>query len=217
MDLMTKRKLAMAFLLVMGVLLLLQMVPFKEQMNEQKTEQETVVVLTDAAEKPQNSISQPETAAKEIVVHVAGAVKNPGVYVLHEGQRVEDAIQKAVLAEDADADALNRAAVVTDSQKIIVPFAGEVHSIEQQAIEKQQSDNIDISNNTDNQMSVQQVNLNQATLTQLMALPGVGQVKAGAIVTYRQEHGRFQSVEELLQVNGIGPAIYAQLEPLVFV
>ena len=214
MDLMTKRKLAMAFLLVMGVLLLLQTIPFKEQMKEQKTEQETVVVLTDAAEKPQNSISQPETAAKEIVVHVAGAVENPGVYVLQEGQRVEDAIQKAGLAEDADADALNRAAVVTDSQKIVVPFANEGHIIEQQTVDERQSANM---GNTGDQMSVQQVNLNQATLTQLMELPGVGQVKAGAILAYRQEHGRFQSVEELLQVNGIGPAIYAQLEPLVFV
>ena len=133
----------------------------------------------------------------EIMVHVAGAVQKPGVYTLEQGQRVEDALQLAGITEDADIDALNRAAVLTDGQKIVVPSKTEVQSQQTQA--------------ADDGM----VNLNQADLTQLMTLPGIGEVKAQAVIRYRQEHNGFQTIEELLQVNGIGTATYGQIADLV--
>ena len=55
------------------------------------------------------------------------------------------------------------------------------------------------------------ININTANITQLMTLPGIGEVKAGAIIRYRQEHGRFQNIDEVLLVNGIGSGIYAQI------
>ncbi len=89
----------------------------------------------------------------EIVVHVAGAVQHPGVYTLQQGQRVEDALNLAGIAEDADIDALNRAALLTDGQKIMVPFVRKGEQAEQ---EQQDAGNHD-----------GKVNLNQATLQQL--------------------------------------------------
>ena len=62
-----------------------------------------------------------EESLSEIVVHVAGAVDNPGVYTLQEGERVEDALQMAGVLPEADIDALNRASVLSDGQKIVVP------------------------------------------------------------------------------------------------
>ena len=201
MDLQNKRKLAAAILLGALVLLGIQQIQPEEQI--------ATVVMQNTSEKPEVSISQPEIVKNEIVVHVAGAVENPGVYTLTEGQRVEDALQKAGLTNQADADALNRAALLNDGQKIVVPFADEAHTINQQE------------NSGENSLPTTEqnhkINLNQATITQLMDLPGIGEVKAGAIIQYRQEHGGFQSVEELLQVSGIGRAIYAQVADSVYV
>ena len=178
------------------------------QQNSQE-KSSVIPVQINASENTENSISQPEIAKNEIVVHIAGAVENPGVYTLTEGQRVEDALQKAGLTDQADADALNRAALLNDGQKIVVPFTDEAHTI------NQQENSIEHSLSTPEQNH--KINLNQATITQLMDLPGIGEVKAGAIIQYRQEHGGFRSVEELLQVSGIGRAIYAQVADCVYV
>ena len=178
------------------------------QQNSQE-KSSVIPVQINASENTENSISQPEIAKNEIVVHIAGAVENPGVYTLTEGQRIEDALQKAGLTDQADADALNRAALLNDGQKIVVPFTDEAHTINQQEISSENS----LSTTEQNH----KINLNQATITQLMDLPGIGEVKAGAIIQYRQEHGGFRSVEELLQVSGIGRAIYAQVADSVYV
>ena len=163
------------------------------------------MVQNNTAEKPEDSFSQPETIKNELVVHVAGAVQNPGVYTLQDGSRVEDAITRAQLLPQSDADALNRAALLSDGQKIVVPFAGEAQ-ISNPLTESETGT-----------MPNDKVNLNHATLAQLMTLPGIGEVKAQAIMQYRQEHNGFQTIDQLLQVNGIGSAIYSQIADLVCV
>ncbi len=136
-----------------------------------------------------------EESLSEIVVHVAGAVENPGVYTLQEGKRVEDALQMAGIVPDADIDALNRAAVLSDGQKIVVPLKNaDGKPMEEDAIE----DGL--------------ISINQADLTQLMTLPGIGEVKAQAILEYRTQHGGFSSVEEIRQVKGIGESIFCQIK-----
>ena len=143
--------------------------------------------------QPEQQTQLDETPQSEIVVHVAGAVKKPGVYTLLEGQRVEDAINLAGLSETADVDALNRAAVLSDGQKIIVPTVGEAEATEMPA-------------------ESALVDLNQADLQQLMTLPGIGQVKAQAILDYRAQQGLFKKIEDIQQVNGIGAATFAQIK-----
>ncbi len=141
-----------------------------------------------------NSVMQAESFANQIVVHVAGAVQNPGVYTLQQGQRVDDALQAAGIAPDADIDALNRAAVLADGQKIIVPLKGEI----QPDAAQEHNDGL--------------VSINQADLQQLMTLPGIGEVKAQAILDYRTQHGSFSSIDEIKQVSGIGEAIFGQIK-----
>lgn len=130
---------------------------------------------------------------EEIVVHVAGAVRHPGVYTLQQGTRVEDALHLAGVAEGADIDALNRASLLTDGQKIMVPFVKEA----QQEGQAQQEDG--------------KVDLNQATLQQLCTLPGIGEVKAEAIISYRTQHGGFRDIDEVKKVTGIGEATFQQI------
>lgn len=201
MNIQQNRKLAAVFLLAVILLIGIQQIQSKEELG--------IVVQQNVSETPENSFSPSQMQKNEIVVHVAGAVKNPGVYRLEEGMRIEDAIQKAEITETADADALNRAALLTDGQKIVVPFLEETHTINQQEIPT--------ASDSSSAGQKAKVNLNQATAVQLMELPGIGEVKANAIIRYRQENGGFQNTDELLMVNGIGSAIYAQIAELVAV
>lgn len=139
----------------------------------------------------QNSGIETVAAPAEIAVHVAGAVASPGVYLLQQGQRVEDALQLAGITEDSAVDALNRAAPLTDGQKITVP------SVTEQQMEPKSDGLID---------------LNRADAQQLMTLPGIGEVRAQAILDYRAQKGGFAQIEEVQQVDGIGAATYAQIK-----
>ena len=197
MDLQQKRIILCMVLVIIGTVFFVQ--------TMQPNQPEAIVVQTNTAEKPEDSFSQPETIKNELVVHVAGAVQNPGVYTLQNGSRVEDAITRAQLLPQSDADALNRAALLTDGQKIVVPFAGEAQTSNP------------LAESEGGTMPNDKVNLNHATLAQLMTLPGIGEVKAQAIMQYRQEHNGFQTIDQLLQVNGIGSAIYSQIAHLVCV
>ncbi len=126
-------------------------------------------------------------AAAAVVVHVAGAVAEPGVYELPSGARVQDAIDAAGGAlVPADLDVLNLARVVVDGERLAVGEAADAAA----------------AGGADGK-----VNVNVAGADALTALPGVGPVLAQRIVDYREEHGPFASVEALDAVSGIGPAV----------
>jgi competence protein ComEA len=142
--------------------------------------------------------------APEVVVHVAGAVRQPGLYTLEEGSRIDAAIARAGGATGkAVLDAVNLAAPVADGQQILVPARGD-----------------DERASTTGSPGAPgagggRVRLNTATLEQLDTLPGIGPVTAQKILDYRDEKGAFQSVDELDAVPGIGPARLEELRELV--
>jgi competence protein ComEA len=137
-----------------------------------------------------------------VVVHVAGAVRAPGVYRMRSGARVDDAVRRAGGAlPRADLTQVNLAAKVEDGRQIVVPRrvtaaapAGGAAATPQPGVP---------------------LNLNTATLEQLDELPGVGPATAQKIIDYREEHGGFGSVEELGQVPGIGDVRLASLRDQV--
>lgn len=140
-------------------------------------------------------------AGPKVLVHVAGAVKAPGVYELATGSRVKDAIQAAGGPVDgADLDSLNLAAPVSDGEKVMVAKPGA--AAETQATEGATGG---------------KVNLNSAGQPELEELPGVGPVTAQRILDYRKKRGRFTSVRQLLEVEGIGQKRYDALKDLVTV
>lgn len=148
-------------------------------------------------------------ATTTLVVHVAGAVVDPGVHELPAGSRVDDAIAAAGgLTLDADGGRINLAAPVTDGERIYVPKVGE----EAPPVVVGSSPRGGSPGSTGGV-----VNLNQADAAALDALPGIGPATATAIVEHRDRIGRFTSVDQLLDVRGIGEAKLEQLRPLVTV
>jgi len=157
---------------------------------------------------PRASASSAPAAASSIpasvvVVQAAGAVVRPGLYRLASGARVDDLVQAAGgLAPDADADRVNLAALLTDGQKVYVPRIGEPLPADAAGTDATSS-------------ASGPIDLNTASVAQLDTLPGIGPATAQAIIDYRAQHGRFASVDDLLNVRGIGPAKLDALRGLV--
>jgi competence protein ComEA len=136
-----------------------------------------------------------------ILVQAAGAVANPGVYRLSGDPRVVDVIDAAGgLASGADPNRLTLAAKLSDGERVYVPLVGEAVPASPAGAGAVDSGPID---------------LNTADEAALDALPGVGPATAKAIVSYRESHGPFTSVDQLLEVRGIGPAKLDELADLV--
>jgi len=134
------------------------------------------------------------TTPSTVQVHVTGAVKNPGVYVLLENARNIDAIAAAGGAtSEADLERINLSEFIRDGQRVYVPYKGEPIST------SERSSTISLSPTVPTL-----VNINTADADALMSLPGIGEVKAAAIIAYRETYGPFTSIEALLNVKGIG-------------
>ncbi len=139
-----------------------------------------------------------------IVVHIAGAVKTPGVYHIKEGQRLYQALELAEPLEDADLDALNLAGILRDSEKVYVPKKGQVGS-----------GNTDGGSGTRPQELRFPIDINSATAQELDLLPGIGPVLADAIVRYRTDNGPFRRPEDIKNVPGIGEKTYQKFAGLI--
>jgi competence protein ComEA len=142
------------------------------------------------------------TEPTEIVVHAAGAVGVPGIHRLPAGSRVADLLAAAGgPAPDADLDLVNLAAALTDGAQVRFPRVGEQVAAPIGGTVEAGGDGA----------SSGPVDLNTASATELEALPGVGPTIAAAIVEHRERNGPFRSVDDLLDVPGIGPAKLDQL------
>ena len=141
--------------------------------------------------------------AATVTVDVSGAVATPSVVTLAEGSRVADAIDAAGGAlPDADLAQLNRAARLTDGEKVHVPITGE------QAAEAAGTTAGSVETGATTQ---QLININTATEAELDVLPGVGPSTAEAIVADREENGPFSTIEDLMRVSGIGEKKFEKL------
>lgn len=152
-------------------------------------------------------------AKDAIVVDVAGAVASPGVVELKDGARVADALGAAGgLAEDADLTSVNRAARLTDGQRVYVPRVGE-----QVAPVEGDGSAGEAGEGTQSTATGQAVNINTAGLAELDALPGVGPATAQAIIDDREANGPFTAPEDLMRVSGIGEKKFEKLKSSICV
>jgi len=154
----------------------------------------------------------------KIHVDIEGAVKNPGVYELAENSILEDLIQVAggftkTVDSNLVAQTINRAQKLKDGDKFYIPIMGD--EISTQAARG----GITLNDNYGGVQGVQtgKININIASQTELESLPGIGKVKASAIITYRDSHGGFKSIGEIKNVKGIGDATFENLKDLIIV
>lgn len=146
-------------------------------------------------------VAPPAVSPAEVVVQMAGAVVQPGVYRLPAGSRVGDLLSAAGGAvAGVDPAVLALAAKVSDGQRVYLPAPGELAL----AI---------VAGSTSS--SGGPLDLNAATVEQLDALPGVGPATAAAIVAYREKHGGIRSIDDLLQIKGLGASKVDALRSLV--
>lgn len=181
-----------------------EVVPIEPELVATGTPVATAPASAQPADPPTDAA--PTAPSAPIVVHVAGLVARPGIVELPSGSRVVDAIEAAGGATpEADLTPINLARVLTDGEQVLVtadpppaaaapaPPAGGPATATPSA----------------------PVNLNTATAAELETLPGIGPALAGRILDWREQNGRFTSIDELREVSGIGEQRFAQLEPLV--
>jgi competence protein ComEA len=154
------------------------------------------VSFSDTSAEDGSSVSVEGGSGRDVVVHVAGAVHEPGVYRLPAGSRVTDAVQRAGGAtRPAGLQGINLAAILTDGQQVVVPGGAAAGTSATGSAAA-----------TDGPIS-----LGTATLEQLDTIEGIGPVTAQNILDYRDDHGGVSSVDDLDQISGIGPATMESL------
>jgi competence protein ComEA len=160
---------------------------FPSQMNEQIQAKDTDIV-----EEP-----------TIIMVDVKGAIKDPGVYIAEDGERVINLIDKAGgFTNEADINQVNLSQHVQDEMVIFVPLKGEINGLSQNTIGEQYG---------------KLININKATDSELQTLPGVGPAKALAIIEYREVNGGYKTIDDLKKISGIGEKTFEKLAPLISV
>ena len=152
-------------------------------------------------------------APDKICVFVCGAVKKEGVYYLNEGARVIDAVKAAGgYSEDADRTYVNQAEYVYDAERVSIPTIKEA-----QALREELRKAADSPEGSAGKSEGGRININTASRSELMEIPGIGESKADRIIAYRENHGRFGSIEEITNVSGIGSAIYEGMKDYITV
>ena len=143
---------------------------------------------------------------KTITVFISGEVKNPGVVTIDAEKRLSDAVNElGGTTENADLNKVNLAMKLKDESHYIIPKIGDnLESYTNETFEN------DIENNKNNL-----ININTASIQELDTLPGIGEATANKIVNYREEKGKFNSIEEIKNVNGIGDKKYEELKTLI--
>ena len=169
-------------------------------LETQEKEPETA----DGAETKDGQEENPEQTEESlpewIYVDVCGAVENPGVYRIEAGSRVFQVLEQAGgCTEDASLETVNQADLLSDGQKIRIYTKEEAGQMEKKLQEE-------------DPLLDDRVDINRAGKEELMTLTGVGETRAQAILAYRETHGSFSSVEELMQVEGIKEKTYEKLK-----
>ncbi len=177
---------------------------FSFKMNEKLVIEEALNEEGNAVENEEidtsKEASTEEKEPREIKVDISGAVKNPGVISLKEGDRLIDVINKAGgLTDKADINRINRSKYVHDSEKIIIYEIGQ--EIDYSIINNSESLGVD-----------NKVNINTASKEELITLNGIGESIGENIIKYRKENNGFKSIEDIMKVSGIGKSKFNQIK-----
>lgn len=152
-----------------------------------------------SSSKEDNYYIENESTDGDIYVYICGHVNSPGVIKCRSGTRLYEAVDMAGGAdESADMSAVNLAATAVDGERVYIPAYGEdIPVMEEQ--------------------TAGLININKASESELMTLPGIGSSRAADIVKYRTDNGRFQAIEDIMKVSGIKEAAFNKIKNYICV
>ena len=200
-------------------ILILLICPIVLIIKDKLESKEDIYVLTEKEKSSDESMEEQEIKKEEnnitnkkITVYVSGAVNEPGIVTLNEGDRLAKAVEKVGgTTKKADLNGINMAIKLQDEMHYIIPRIGEV-------VKDSESEVISDGNfNQAESSKTSQININTATIEELDKLPGVGEATANKIVNHRSESGEFKSIEEIKNVNGIGDKKFEEMKNLICV
>ncbi len=149
-----------------------------------------------------------------IYVDIGGEVKSPGVYEVNEGTRLFQLIEKAGgLTDEADIDVINRAETVYDGQKILIASYDETEAAAKTAKSDADKNTYELQNSA----ADERVNINTADSVTLQTIPGIGPSKADRIIEYRNSEGRFNKIEDIKNISGIGDKTFESIKKYITV
>ncbi len=194
-------------LIILIVIVLIALISFYKILNPNPDvdiiEEEKIEETKEKIEETKDideDIKVNEEIVEKIMIHISGAVENPGVYELKYGSRVIDLVElSGGLNDNASLDSVNLARKLEDEEKIYIPIIGE--EIEE-LVESS-------GNKSDNK-----ININNCTKEELITLPGIGEKTAEKILNYREEN-KFEKIEDIMEVPGIGEKKYEAVKDLI--
>lgn len=211
-ELISEKKETIKNIIILVIIILIGIYYFFRENSNNYEEINKSDIIIESNENIKNSISE-EVIEEKIKVYIIGEVKSPGVIELNTGSRLEDAIILAGGTTNlSDLSKINLAKVLEDGQKIYIPSINENGNDNLQEVEELEE--YDTNNNL---KSTKKININTATITELCTLSGVGESLANKIIKYREENGKFKTIEDLKNVNGIGDKKYESLKDYVCV
>ena len=182
--------------------------------NFEKNENEFEISNIEFEENKIENINAEIEEKSQIIVHIAGEILNPGVISLDEGARIIDAINKAGgITNEADLSRVNLAYILEDAQKIYIPNVNEKEIIENMSSEIVKSGSTQENSNTGEKLkNGEKININTATQKELQKLTGIGESIALRIINYRKENGKFNTIEDIKNVSGIGESKFNKIK-----
>ena len=219
--------------IILILLLTIGLIILKIYLNNKSSKEETPLEIVEEQKEKEESDEQEEQPQQELVyVDIKGAVKTPGVYEIENNKKVIDVINLAGgLLDNADTSLINLSKQVTNEMVIIIYTKEEIKNSKKdntviKVIDKEcncpkitndscienNKDDKDKNDETTLEETSSKVNINKASLEELLAISGIGENKAKAIIDYRKEKGKFNNIEEIKQVSGIGEALYEKIK-----
>lgn len=204
MEILSKKQKIIVVVLIIFMCLIIGYYFISKTQKNDYSELETI-----AEEKEQEE----ETIEEDkIVVHITGEVENEGIIELEKGARISDAIEKAGgTTEEANIADVNLAYSLKDGQKIKIP---NINEEDEQIIKEEAGEDIIIEG--DNKKE-EKININTANQTELETLSGIGPSTALKIINYKKEHGKFNNIEEIKNVPGIGESKFENIKEYICV
>ena len=182
--------------------------------NSKESYEQLDIVSENKQAKDKENVQNNQEEIDQIIIHIAGEIKNPGIVKIKEGSRIADVIAQAGgLTEKANIANINLAYVIEDGQKITIPSKEEREENEKNKEHISSESGQGISTDSSGSAEViTKVNINRANSEELKTLQGIGESTAQKIIDYRNQNGNFKKIEEIKNVPGIGESKFEAIK-----